>query len=57
VRIEIDLDEAAPPGGRVRADGGPPVAFSGWLGLLRILERLTVSAELAPERLGDELDA
>jgi hypothetical protein len=57
VVIEIVLDEFEPLSGRVSADDQPPVAFAGWLALLRILERLTTSAPLAPQGLGDELDA
>jgi hypothetical protein len=57
VVIEIVVEGVEPLSGRVSADGQPPVAFTGWLALLRILERLTTSGPLAPERLGDELDA
>jgi hypothetical protein len=55
----IVLDEVEPPAGRVSTDDDEPVAFCGWLGLLRTLERATASrsAHLAPQRLRDELDA
>jgi hypothetical protein len=43
--------------GRVSADQNVPVVFSGWLGLLRVLERLIASAKLAAQGLGDQLDA
>jgi hypothetical protein len=56
VVIEIVVDGVEPLSGRVGADGQPPVAFTGWLALLRILERLTTSGPLAPQGLGDELD-
>jgi hypothetical protein len=54
VRIEIVVEQAEPLSGRVSADGGTPVAFAGWLSLLRILEQLTASAGLAPQGLGDQ---
>jgi hypothetical protein len=57
VVIEIVVEGVEPLSGRVSADGQPSVAFTGWLALLGILERLTTSGPLAPERLGDELDA
>lgn len=53
----IEVEDVQPPAGQVRAGGLAPVAFSGWLGLMRILERLIDSAELASQRLGDQLDA
>jgi hypothetical protein len=53
VVIEIVVDGVEPLSGRVSADGRPPVAFTGWLGLLGILDRLTTSAPLAPQGLGD----
>jgi hypothetical protein len=56
MRIEIELDGFRPPSGEVSSGGGPAVAFSGWLGLLRILEQMTESQQLAAEDLGDELD-
>lgn len=56
MRIEIELEELKPPCGEVRGDSGPAVAFSGWLGLLRILERMIESRQPAAEDLGDELD-
>jgi hypothetical protein len=48
MRIEIVVEQAEPLSGQVSADGGTPVAFAGWLPLLRILEQLTASARLAP---------
>jgi hypothetical protein len=56
MRIKIVVEEVEPLCGQVSADDQAPVAFSGWLPLLRILERLTASAPLAPQRLGDQLD-
>lgn len=56
MRIEIVVDEVEPLCGRVSADDQPPVTFTGWLPLLRLLERLTASPPLAAQRLGDELD-
>jgi hypothetical protein len=57
VVIEIVVDGVEPLSGRVSADGRPPVAFTGWLALLGMLERLTTSGPLAPQGPGDELDA
>jgi hypothetical protein len=57
VRIEIVVHEVQPLSGRVTAEGEEPVGFSGWLGLLRILERLTDLAEVASDGLGGELPA
>jgi hypothetical protein len=56
MRIEIVVDAVEPLCGRVSADDQAPVAFTGWLPLLALLERLTASALLAPQRLGDQLD-
>ena len=57
MRIEIVVDGTEPLSGRVSADGQPPVAFSGWLPLMGILERLTASAQISPQRLADQLDS
>jgi hypothetical protein len=56
MRIEIVVDDVEPLTGRVSADDQAPVAFTGWLPLLRLLERLTSSPPLAAQRLGDELN-
>jgi len=41
VEIRIYVDELTPPAGQVRRVGaGDPVPFSGWLDLIRALERL-----------------
>jgi hypothetical protein len=57
VVIEIVVDELDPLSGWVSADDRPPLAFTGWLALLRVLERLIASGPLAAQGLGDELDA
>ena len=57
MRIEIVVDEVEPLCGHVSADSQPPVAFTGWLPLLRILERLTASPPLATQRLRDEFNS
>jgi hypothetical protein len=57
MRIEIVIEEVEPLCGRVSADDQQPVAFTGWLPLLRLLEQLTASPPLTPQRLGDELDS
>jgi hypothetical protein len=49
------VDETEPLSGRVAGEGSPPVEFSGWLPLLRILAQLTTSGDLAAEGLGGEL--
>jgi hypothetical protein len=40
VRIEIVTQENDPPSGQVLTDGGDPIAFAGWLDLLRVLAEL-----------------
>jgi hypothetical protein len=41
VEIRIDVDELRPPVGQVRRVGaGEPIPFSGWLDLIRALERV-----------------
>jgi|tagenome__1003787_1003787.scaffolds.fasta_scaffold20750135_3 hypothetical protein len=46
MEIVIVLDAVEPPAGHIRRDPGdgagpgPPVPFAGWLGLLRVLEKL-----------------
>jgi len=57
VRIEIDVDEVHPLSGRVAGEGDEPIVFTGWLGLLRVLERLTGLDEVATDGLGRELSA
>ncbi len=47
MRIDVQVDERAPPVGFVRVDEGPPVPFVGWLGLLRILS----------EAMGEDTDS
>ena len=37
VRIEIVTEENDPPSGQVLTDDGDPIAFAGWLDLLRVL--------------------
>ena len=44
VVITIRLDAMDPPAGTVRLHGGYPVAFAGWLGLLRVLSDLMEAA-------------
>jgi hypothetical protein len=56
MEIAIFVDWVEPPAGRVSADGGEQVLFSGWLGLLRVLERMIGSRPLAAEQFGDDLD-
>jgi hypothetical protein len=41
VEIRICVDQLAPPTGRVRRVGADePIPFSGWLDLMRVLERM-----------------
>lgn len=40
MRIEIVTDENDPPSGQVLTDDGDPIAFAGWLDLLRVLAEL-----------------
>jgi hypothetical protein len=41
VEIRIYVDQLAPPAGRVRrVDAGESIPFSGWLDLIRALERM-----------------
>jgi hypothetical protein len=40
MEITIRLNEIDPPAGRASLPGGRPVAFVGWLGLLRALSQL-----------------
>jgi hypothetical protein len=40
VQITISLEYTDPPSGRAAAEGVDPVAFTGWLGLLRALSEL-----------------
>lgn len=47
VRIELRVDDNDPPTGEVQVEGAGPVAFSGWLELLRILSGLVGSGEAA----------
>jgi hypothetical protein len=44
VVITIRLDATDPPAGTVSLHGGHPVAFTGWLGLLRVLSELLESS-------------
>ena len=41
--ITIRMEATDPPAGRVTVPGGSPVAFVGWLGLLRVLSELMAS--------------
>lgn len=43
VVITIRLNATDPPAGRVKVTGGRPIAFVGWLGLLRALSELLAS--------------
>jgi hypothetical protein len=55
--LSIDVMEE-PPCGEILSQGGAPVSFVGWLGLLRCLSDLVESArgELAAGGLDGELD-
>ena len=44
VVLTIRLDATDPPAGTVSLGGGHPVAFAGWLGLLRVLSELLESS-------------
>lgn len=49
VEIRIYVDELTPPAGQVRRVGaGDPVPFSGWLDLIRVLERLIGELDEGP---------
>lgn len=59
MNIEIRVAEQAPPVGSVSVDGGPGLAFAGWLGLLGILAELLgapVGLDAAPHGLRGDLD-
>jgi hypothetical protein len=55
MQIVIAVDGIDPLRGQVTSGTETPVAFSGWLPLLGILERLTTSAGVPPDDGGDEL--
>jgi hypothetical protein len=57
MRIEVDIEGVEPLRGQVGQAGEDPIVFSGWLGLLRQLERLAALAQPPSEGLGGELDA
>ena len=49
VEIRIYVDQLAPPAGQVRRVGaGEPIPFSGWLDLIRALERLIAELDEGP---------
>jgi hypothetical protein len=49
VEIRIYVDELTPPAGQVRRVGaGDPVPFSGWLDLIRALERVIGELDEGP---------
>jgi len=49
VEIRIDVDELTPPAGQVRRVGaGEPIPFSGWLDLIRALERMIGELDEGP---------
>jgi hypothetical protein len=49
VEIRICVDQLAPPTGRVRRIGaGEPIPFSGWLDLMRALERMIGELDEGP---------
>ena len=56
MRIEIATNDGERPlSGSVTAEGSAPLAFTGWLALLRALEQATSSSELSPDHLSREL--
>jgi hypothetical protein len=46
VKLLISLTEHEPPRGTVAVEGGKPIAFSGWLGLVHLLGGVVDSAIL-----------
>jgi hypothetical protein len=49
VEIRICVDQLAPPTGRVRRVGADePIPFSGWLDLMRVLERMIGELDEGP---------
>lgn len=40
VEIRIEIEDVEPPSGIASAEGRPPVRFTGWLELLRVLSDL-----------------
>jgi hypothetical protein len=55
VEIRICVDQLAPPSGQVhRVDAGEPVPFSGWLDLIRALERMIEELDEGPAPGRDE---
>jgi len=49
VEIRIYVDQLAPPAGQVRRVGADePIPFSGWLDLIRALERLIAELDGGP---------
>jgi hypothetical protein len=52
-RVELDHDEEGRISGEVVAGGAPPMPFSGWLELLRLLESaVEAHSEGALDQLG-----
>ncbi len=58
VQITVEVEGCEPLSGRVCQGSSAPVRFVGWLGLLRILERLvrSESAESVADSLGGQLN-
>lgn len=48
MRIELTFYEQEPPTGSVLPEGSPPMPFSGWLGLLRLLGDLRADPSPGP---------
>ena len=49
VEIRIYVDQLAPPSGQVRRVGArEPIPFSGWLDLIRVLERVIGELDEGP---------
>jgi hypothetical protein len=58
MEIRIELLQLQPLAGRVRAGGGAPDHFGGWLALLALLERVVQDELASPaDGLGGELYA
>lgn len=57
--LRLEVEGRRPVTGRVHVAGAEPLAFTGWLALLALLERLVEAdeSEAAADGLGGELDA
>lgn len=57
--LRLEVEGRGPVTGQVHVAGSEPLAFTGWLALLALLERLVEGedSEAAADGLGGQLDA